>query len=186
METDTTPPENGPETRWERLRASRTWRWGKEIALLLLIVGVVGAWQTRHHIAGGEDAPTFALRTLDGERVSTEGLKGKPTVLVFWAPWCTVCGAESSTISWVRDAYKDRIHLYSVALAYKDREDVQGFIKKHGVDYPVLLGHRGITRDWKVEAFPTLYILDSQGRIAHSTTGYTTMAGLFFRLLLTS
>lgn len=34
-----------------------------------------------------EPAPAFSGTTRDGAAVSSEGYKGKPTVLVFWASW---------------------------------------------------------------------------------------------------
>ena len=111
---------------------------------------------------------------------------GKPTVIVFWAPWCTVCGAESGTISSLRSYYRDRVNVVSVALGYTKRAEVQKFIDDHKVDYPVLLGHRGITQAYRIEAYPTLYILDSKGQITHSTTGFTTLPGLVWRLFWVS
>ncbi|MCJ7795501.1 MAG: hypothetical protein MUQ56_01815 [Thermoleophilia bacterium] len=32
-------------------------------------------------------APAFSGTTMDGVAVSSEGFKGKPTVLIFWASW---------------------------------------------------------------------------------------------------
>ncbi len=32
-------------------------------------------------------APAFSGTTMDGAAISSEGFKGKPTVLVFWASW---------------------------------------------------------------------------------------------------
>ncbi len=32
-------------------------------------------------------APAFSGTTMDGATVSSEGFKGKPTVLAFWASW---------------------------------------------------------------------------------------------------
>ena len=39
-------------------------------------------------------APSFEVVTLGGETFSKDSLKGHPTLLVFWAPWCKVCQRE--------------------------------------------------------------------------------------------
>jgi hypothetical protein len=72
----------------------------------------------------------------------------------------------------------------SVAVAWEDEEAVRVFAREHGVDYPVLLGDDGIQRDWRVDTFPTVFFLSSEGRVERAVVGYTTLAGLSWRLLL--
>ena len=40
--------------------------------------------------AAASDGPSFAAATLDGTELASADLDG-PTVLWFWAPWCTIC-----------------------------------------------------------------------------------------------
>ena len=42
----------------------------------------------------GSQAPSFSLVTLKGDTINKESLKGQPTLLMFWAPWCPVCRKE--------------------------------------------------------------------------------------------
>jgi len=57
-------------------------------------------------------------------------------------------------------------------------------VRDHGVDYPVLLGDDALLRALRVEAFPTTYFLDAQGRVRRSASGYTTTLGLLARIVL--
>ena len=156
--------------------------WARDLGLLLVIVVAIGAWQTRGHLGTGEKAPPFALRTLAGERVTSTQLEGKPTAIVFWAPWCGVCKQETGAISAVRDAVGEDANVVSMALSYESRASVEGFVEDYGVDYPVLMGNDGTLSDYSIEAFPTIYVLDAEGRVSDTVVGYTTGWGLRMRL----
>jgi len=168
-------------------RARRRWwvRWGVDLAVLALVLTAVAAWQARHLPGSGAPAPDFTLRTLSGDTVQLESLRGRPVVLAFWAPWCGVCKAESSNLSLLRRLAGDSAHVLSVAVAYEDEEDVRRFAREHTVDYPVLLGGEdAIQREWRVNSFPTVFFVSPEGRVERAVVGYTTLLGLSWRLLL--
>jgi peroxiredoxin len=161
-----------------------TWkRWAVDLAILAAVVLGIGAWQTRRHLSGGE-APAALLKTLDGQAVSLASLRGKPVLVAFWAPWCTICAAESQNVSWVRRIAGNRAHVVSVAVSFEEVAQVRTFVREHAVDYPVLLGDDGVVRAFRVDVFPTVYFLDAEGRVRRSASGYTTTLGLLARLFL--
>ncbi len=167
---------------WRQARQRRWVRWGMDLALMAGVLLAVMAWQTRHLPGSGTPAPDFNLRTLTGEQVSLADLRGKPVVLVFWAPWCGVCKAESSTVSALRSMVGERAHVLTVAVSYKREEDVRRFARKHQADYPVLLGDSALEEAFGVTAFPTTFVLSSDGRIQETAVGYTTRLGFLWRL----
>lgn len=167
---------------WQRARARWWVRWGVDLLVLALIALGVMAWQTRNLPGGGEPAPDFALRTLSGEQVRLADLKGKPVLLVFWAPWCGVCKTESPTLSSLREWVGERAHVVSVALSYEDEEDVRRYVREQEVDYLVLLGNEATRRAYRVNMYPTTFVLSAEGRIEQSAVGYTTKLGLLWRL----
>lgn len=161
-------------------------RWAKEIAIFgVLLVGVFW-FQTRSLVPSGEPAPTWELATLDGGSLSSESLKGRPTVLFFWAPWCGVCKADAHNIASVQEAVGDDVNIVSVALSFESIRNVRSFAEEHGVPGPVVLGDRAMAKDFRIDSFPTLYILDSDGRVASRAVGYTTEVGIRGRLMLTN
>jgi thiol-disulfide isomerase/thioredoxin len=180
-DTPSTPPPTSRLRRWKQAYDSRPWlRWVVDGVLLVSIVAGVGLWQTRAHVRGVV-VPAVTLRSLTGAPVATASLSGKPTLLAFWAPWCTVCETESRNLGWARSLVGDRANVVSVATAFEAEGQVQAYVQRNGVDYPVLLDEAGLADSLKVNSFPTVFFLDETGRIKGSVVGYTTTAGLVLR-----
>ncbi|ATB27481.1 TlpA family protein disulfide reductase [Melittangium boletus] len=166
---------------WRQAR-HRWWsRLGLDLLLFALVFGAVATWQTRR-LPVGAPAPDFTLRTLSGDTVRLAELRGQPVVLAFWAPWCGVCKAESSTLSQLQGTVGGSARVLSVAVAYDDEADVRRFVREHDVDYPVLLGGGALTRAYAVEQFPTTFFVSAEGRIERAVIGYTTLPGMLWRL----
>lgn len=165
----------------ERYRSQRAFRWAVDLFVLFAVVFAVGAFQTRNHLRGA--APAYLFGTVDSGQVSMSSLAGKPTLMAVWAPWCGVCKAESGNVSRARSILGSRANVVSVATAFNDVSEVQQYMAAQGVDYPVLLAGDDFQRLMHVEAFPTVFVIDSQGRIVSSMQGYTTTLGLIWRTL---
>ena len=76
------------DNRWYR----RRWvRWTTNVVVVLSLVWMVGRFQSRHLIDEAVAAPEFELTALDGSLHRLSDYRGKRVLIVFWAPWCTVC-----------------------------------------------------------------------------------------------
>jgi thiol-disulfide isomerase/thioredoxin len=170
--------------RLTRLLDQRWFRWSRDLLLLALFLVGVGLWQTRGHLQPGAPVAGVTFRTLDGLPVSLASFRGRPTALAFWAPWCSICKLESGNLSWLARLAGDRGRVVSVASSFGDVREVRAYMGEQKVDYPVLLGDDQVLRAFHVDAFPTVYLLDAEGRVKGSVTGYTTTLGLLARLLL--
>ena len=165
----------------DRYRTKKTFRWAVDLCAVLIILVAVGAYQTRNHPRGA--APAYTFTTPDQQSVALSSLTGKPTLIAVWAPWCGVCKAESGNVSRVHSWLGARANVVSVATGFNDVSEVRQYMTAQGVDYPVLLAQDDFQRVMHVEAFPTVFVLDSQGRIVSSTQGYTTTLGMMWRVL---
>lgn len=89
----------------------------------------------------GQPIPEFSLERLHGGNVDSSELRGKTTLLNFWAPWCAPCVQELPELSSLHNSIQadgDRV----IGIALDRKGDVQAFVADHPVTYPLLLGGR--------------------------------------------
>jgi thiol-disulfide isomerase/thioredoxin len=114
-------------------------------------------------------APSFELVTFGGAGYSNASLKGKPALLVFWAPWCKVCQHELPGISRFYTEEKPAV-LEILSIGFADsRTNVEAFMKERAGSFAIPTAYdedRWVSQAFKVNATPTYVLLDDQGRIA--------------------
>ncbi len=117
-------------------------------------------------------APSWTLRNLEGKEVSFADFKGKVVVVDFWATWCPPCRAEiPGYVDMVRK-YGDQLVIVGVSLDKAAPKVVQDFAKKFQINYPIVMGDNAIqTAFGGIEAIPTTFLIDQEGRIRDKKVG---------------
>jgi len=119
-----------------------------------------------------EAAPDFALQTLDGKSLKLADAAGKVVLLNFWATWCGPCRMEIPGLIELQKQYKDSLQIVSLLVDVDDLEDAKKFVHSAGINYPVALASDDVRiRYGGVSALPTLFLLDTQGRIVQKHVG---------------
>ncbi len=80
---------------------------------------------------GGTAALTLRGPTLDGGSFDSSRLAGRPVVLWFWAPWCTICRAEGPDVAAVAAEYAGQVEVIGVA-GRGDVESMRSFVADTG------------------------------------------------------
>ncbi|MFH1537349.1 MAG: redoxin domain-containing protein, partial [bacterium] len=94
-----------------------------------------------------------------------------PVLINFWATWCAVCAKEIPHLNRLKKKYGKK-GLSLIAVNYKDSEKkVEGFLKKHSFDFPVLLDTDGhVTEDlYGLFGLPSTAVVDTSGAIVYSS-----------------
>ncbi|WP_145590122.1 protein disulfide oxidoreductase [Yersinia aleksiciae] len=162
---------------------SRLKRWGKELAVLVLLVAVVSLgmdWlRSPQAPPDWSDTP---LQTLTGESVSLQAMsQDKPLLIYFWATWCGVCKFTSPSVN---QLVQEGENVLTVALRSGDASQIERWLSKKGYQLPVVNDPTGqLSAQWQVSVTPTLVIL-YQGKMVQHTSGWTSYWGMKLRLWL--
>jgi peroxiredoxin len=118
-------------------------------------------------------APDFELKDADGKTVRLSDYKGKIVLLDFWATWCGPCKIEIPWFIQFERIYKDKgFSVIGVAMDEEGWTVVKPFIAEMAINYRVLQGNDGTAQLYGgVEALPTTFLIDREGRIAATHVG---------------
>ena len=118
-------------------------------------------------------APGFAVRTLAGDSLSSESLRGKVVLVNFWATWCPPCRVEMPGFQAVYDQRKaDGFVVLGISTDVTGPGTVSQFLAEREITYPVAMATGGITRRFgDSRVLPTSFLIDRQGRIRHEVRG---------------
>lgn len=121
----------------------------------------------------GLKAPNFELKTLDKKSIQLSDLKGKKTLINFFATWCHPCQIEMPILEKFSNEHSKEINI--IAINIDPKANVKGFIKKLGISFPVLLDEKGhVNNKYQVLAIPTSYLVDEKGIIINKHIGVIT------------
>ena len=146
--------------------ASKHWIAGVVAAA---VIGV-GAWV--YSGAGQSAAPQSTFVLLDGSQKSTNDLKGKVTLVNFWATSCVTCVAEMPEIISTHNKYKD-FDTLAVAMSYDPPSYVVNFVESRKLPFNVALDNTGgVAKAWgDVQLTPSTFIVNKRGEIVKSYVG---------------
>lgn len=120
-------------------------------------------------------APEFALKDADGKTVRLSDYRGKVVLLDFWATWCGPCKIEIPWFMEFERNYRDRgFAVLGVSMDEEGWDAVKPFVTDMAVNYRMVLGDDTIAEAYGgVEALPTTFLIDREGKIVAAHVGLT-------------
>ena len=121
----------------------------------------------------------FKAKTVQGKIFLGKSLAGKPTVLWFWAPWCTICRGESPDLVALSQSFKGKINLVGVA-GLGPVNDMKGFIKDtHTGNFSHIADVNGdIWNHFQIVSQPSFIFISKIG-VAYRIVGSMSKSDLF-------
>ena len=123
----------------------------------------------------------FSLRSIDGQTVTSDSLRGEIVVLAFGASWLPLSKAQLQGVRKLADEYSSRgVVVYWVSTESDDSksknfasdEQLRSFANKYGLKVTVLRDPDGaVSKKFGVDQLPSIVILDKQGNMVDGPIG---------------
>lgn len=158
------------------MRKNALIRW---ILFCLVIGGLIGCPEKKPEPPKEErgNAPDFTLPRLQGGEFTLSSLEGKVIILNFWASWCGPCRREVSELISLYKEYKPQgLEIVGISLD-RDREAVESFAQKEGINYTIVLGNQDVVAKYGgIQGIPTTFIIDRNRNIVKKYEGFHSKA----------
>lgn len=118
--------------------------------------------------------PDDAFLAADGKSVRFSDFAGKPTLVNFWATWCTPCIVELPSLGRLAAHYKDRMNVIAVALEPgKKPADIAEFVESRQIGgfAAYLDDGEAVGKKLGLRGIPTSFLLGSDGLILYKFEG---------------
>jgi peroxiredoxin len=140
-------------------------------AAFVLAAGCEGPESARQTAA---PAPAYEAVTLDGDRVSLEGLQGEVVLLNVWATWCVPCRREIPELQALHAARgSDGLRVVGVTVDGGSAEDqIRRFADELGMTYEIWWDpDQTAVSVFDAVGVPLTVLIDRQGRIVWEHLG---------------
>ena len=149
------------------------------------LIAVASLWSC----SSAQTAPNTLFVLLDGSKQTTADLKGKVTLVNFWATSCVTCIAEMPQITATHNKYKAKGYdTLAVAMSYDPPSYVVNYAQTRALPFKVAIDNTGaVAKAWgDVQLTPTTYLVNKRGEIVKRYVGapdFTALHQLIEKLL---
>ena len=165
-------------------RRSMLWRERRFLCAVLWSTAALLAWPLHAQAQfqktpwpAKQATPALDLTDLQGQRWTSETLKGRVVVLNFWATWCAPCKEELPSLQTLHELSGGN----PVVLGINVRENasqVRRYLAATGLTLPVVLDPQAeLAKRYSVSVYPTTLLIAPDGQIRWRVLGEVDWAG---------
>ncbi len=112
------------------------------------------------------------LKDAYGNWIRLSDYRGKVVFLNFWATWCAACVVEMPAMEKLHRRLKDKDFVMVAINMQESDAQVKAFFEKLKLSFTALLDSSGeVAAGFAVNALPTTFVLDKEGRIVGAAIG---------------
>lgn len=129
-------------------------------------------------VAEGQTVASVDLKNLEGMTVNPSDLvgKGNPTIICFWATWCSPCKRELNNYMDYYVDWQEETGVEIIAVSIDDSRSmsrVAPFVTSSGWEYEVLLDPgRDFARAMQVINVPHTFLVNGKGEVVWTHNNY--------------
>jgi thiol-disulfide isomerase/thioredoxin len=134
--------------------------------------------------AEGYYVPKVNAKTVDGNRFEFANYKDKYILLDFWGTWCVPCLKALPEIKKLNERFSDKDFVLVSVANDKDLEQVRRSISNNDMKWinvfqnEIAGGNQvDLIKKFKVSAYPTLILIDKDGKIISRAKSIATLPG---------
>ncbi len=117
-------------------------------------------------IGGGKPIPEFDLVKLDGGSLKSSDLKGKVTVIDFWATWCESCIPEIPHYNELQKKYSGKgADIMGFTMDSGSADDIKPKAAEFKIEYPLILSDDKVAEEFGIPGYPTTFVVAPDGTI---------------------
>lgn len=125
--------------------------------------------QSRNDAAVARALLALHAEDLDGQLWTHADLRGRITLLDFWATWCAPCLRELPFLKRARELYGAEFQILGVSFDTFSRRELRHWMAREGVQWPQIHARRSfrddLARAFRIDRLPTNFLLDQNGRV---------------------
>jgi peroxiredoxin len=148
-------------------------------ALVVLLAMLFGTflYTIRHSfeqriIEPGDTAPSFAVTTESGKKLTRSDFNGKLLVLNFWATWCPPCIEEMPSLNeFARQFQKEGVVVLGVSID-QNEPAYRRFLQQNRLAFEVARDPEAdIAAEYGTFKWPETYIINTEGKVVEKHVG---------------
>jgi thiol-disulfide isomerase/thioredoxin len=147
----------------------------RTLFILLLVSALLGcsapspdnkSSEDKPAVRGGKSIPEFDLARLDGGSLKSSDLKGKVTVIDFWATWCESCIPEIPHYNELRKKYAGKgVEILGFTMDSGSADDIRPKAAEFKIEYPLIISDDKVAEGLGIPGYPTTFVIAQDGTV---------------------
>lgn len=152
--------------------------WLKIVILFIIVALAVVGYLS---VSKKEAIPEVTFVNLQGQKITSQDLRGKVVMINFWATSCTTCVKEMPEMVETFNKYNAQgLEFIAVAMAYDPPNYVLNFVETRKLPFTVALDTQGeLAKSFgNIQLTPTTLVIDKNGHVIKKYVGEPDFAAL--------